>query len=151
MPAGALASITPEAWAQVLEVNLTGAFNVLMACRAEMRAAVLVSSLAGRTASVLGGAHYTAAKSGVIGLARHTARELAPRTRVDVLCPGATNTPMFRGGADAARAQEVAAAVPLGRLAKPAEVASCIAFLLSPASSYITGAVLDVNGGLWMG
>jgi 3-oxoacyl-[acyl-carrier protein] reductase len=100
---------------------------------------------------VAGQANYAASKAGLVGLARSLARELAPRgITVNVVAPGAVDTEMLAAVGEQRRA-EMAAAVPLGRVAAPEEVAAAVGFLASPEASYITGAVLPVDGGLAMG
>lgn len=95
------------------------------------------------------GAHYAAAKAGVLGLARSLARELAPQVGVNVVAPGSIDTAILAGDTPEVRAQR-GRAIPLGRVGSPEEVAEAIVFLLSPQSRYITGATLHVNGGLRM-
>jgi 3-oxoacyl-[acyl-carrier protein] reductase len=93
------------------------------------------------------GAHYAAAKAGLLGLARSLARELAPRHTVNVVAPGSIDTAILAGDSPERR-RERERSIPLGRLGRPSEVAQAIAFLASPAASYVTGATLHVNGGL---
>ena len=112
---------------------------------------VNVASLAGRSTSVLGGAHYTASKHGVIGLSRHIARELGPYgVRVNAFCPGGTLTPMVEQSSTPEEREANAARWPLRRWSAPEEQARVIAFLLSDDSGFITGACIDSNGGALM-
>ncbi len=148
----------PEAeWDLVVDVCLKGAFlcsravlSIMMAKRSGR--IVNISSLAARSTSVFGGAAYTAAKAGLLGFSRHCAREAAPYgITVNAICPGGIDTPMTRKGAGSvAHFEEMAKAVPIGRWAAPAEIAHTVLFLVSDAASFITGATLDVNGGLIM-
>jgi len=141
-------------WDLVMDVCLKGAFLCSQAVLPIMMAnrygkIVNISSLAARSASVLGGAAYTSAKAGLLGFSRHLAREVAPYgINVNAICPGATDTPMTRGGVrDTGHFNEVGKAVPLGRWGLPQEQANAVLFLVSDAASFITGATLDVNGG----
>jgi 3-oxoacyl-[acyl-carrier protein] reductase len=144
-----------EDWTTVLDTNLTGAWRVAKrAARPMFRARrgriVLVSSVSGLM-GVPGQANYGAAKTGLIGLARSLAREFGSRqVTVNVVAPGPVDTDML-GALGQDRVAEMTALVPLGRVADPAEVAAAVGFLASPAASYITGAVLPVDGGLGMG
>ena len=153
-----LGEISPVEWADVIDVNLTGAFHVARACLEALKAArgsaVLISSRAARVGyaaldpSPLGTkAHYCAAKAGVISLARSLAVELAPHgVRVNCVAPGSIEGDMI----PRERWPGIASRVPLGRLGRPGEIADACHFLCSAAASYITGHVLDVNGGTWM-
>lgn len=143
-------------WDLMMAVNLRGTF---LCCRAvapvmlQQGGGVIVNvaSLAGRTASVLGGAHYTAAKHGVVGLTRHIARELGPEgIRVNAFCPGATLTPLVQRATPPEELERIAAGMPIRRWSKPEEQARVIAFLLSADSNFITGACIDSNGGAVM-
>jgi 3-oxoacyl-[acyl-carrier protein] reductase len=150
---GKLAGTTLERWNQVLAVNLTGPFLCCKLARdwlADGGRIVLVGSLAGRTGGVLTGTAYAVSKGGVESLTKSVAQELAPR-RITVNCvaPGGVDTPMLaRNSAEGLAALKAAA--PLKRVAEPAEVAAVIAFLASDEASFITGAVVPVNGGLRM-
>ena len=152
----AFQEILPDEWDLVLAVNLRGTY---LCCKAVVPtmikqgagAIVNVASLAGRSVSVLGGAHYTASKHGVIGLSRHIARELGPYgIRVNAFCPGGTLTPMVQEATPPEEMEATAAKWPLRRWAAPEEQARVIAFLLSDESSFMTGAAVDSNGGALM-
>lgn len=107
---------------------------------------VFVSSILAFTGSEKG-AHYAAAKAGLLGLARSLAKELAPGITVNVVAPGSIDTAILAGDSPARRAER-ARTIPMGRVGDAAEVAGAVAFLASPSSSYITGTTLHVNGGL---
>jgi len=112
---------------------------------------VNIASVAGRTVSILGGAHYTVAKHGIVGLSRHLAHEFGPKgIRVNAICPGATLTPMLQDPASEEELERVTAATARKKLATPEEQAQVIGFLISDASSNITGACIDSNGGALM-
>jgi 3-oxoacyl-[acyl-carrier protein] reductase len=148
-----LAGTSVERWNRVLAVNLTGPFLCCKLARdwlADGGRIVLVGSLAGRTGGVLTGTAYAVSKGGVESLTKSVAQELAPR-RITVNCvaPGGVDTPMLaRNSAEGLAALKAAA--PLKRVAAPEEVAAVIAFLASDEASFITGAVVPVNGGLRM-
>ena len=148
--------ITFAQWEKVLAVNLSGAFlccSELLPFMLEQNSGsiVLVASMAGRSTSVWGGAHYTASKHGVIGLARHIAREYGPQNiRINAFCPGGTLTPMIMNNTTESHRQTVAQKRPLRRWATAEEQAEVIAFLLSKRSAFITGAAIDSNGGALM-
>ena len=152
----AFVDLEPKEWDFHMNINLRGAYLTCSAVVPHMirqgRGAIVnVSSGAGRSASITGGAHYTVSKAGLIGLGRHLAKELGSRgIRVNIVCPGVTLTPMALDHIDEDRQARIASRIPLGRLAKPEEPAAAIAFLLSDEAGFITGACLDVNGGRQM-
>jgi len=148
--------IKTSEWDLMMAVNLRAVF---LCCRAVapymidqgQGVIVNVASVAGRSTSILGGAHYTAAKHAVIGLSRHIARELGPQgIRVNAFCPGATLTPMIHSTTSQEEQGKVASALPLRRWARPEEQAGVLAFMLSETSGYMTGACVDSNGGALM-
>ena len=142
-------------FADVVDANLTAAYRVakraaqgmLKARRGRM---IFVSSVVGMLGSA-GQANYSASKSGLIGLARSIARELGSRSiTANVVAPGPVATDMLAALSED-RVSSLTAAVPLGRLASPEEIAGTITFLASTDAAYITGAVIPVDGGLGMG
>lgn len=154
---GAIEDIALLQWREVFENNIT---NTFLCSREAIRAMkprgggaiVNVSSLAGRFRSGLGGAHYAASKAAVIGFTRHAAAEVAKhKIRVNAVCPGPTETPMLTSNAKliGKELSAIRQAVPLGYISSPEEQAGPILFLASSESSYMTGAVLDVNGGIF--
>ena len=151
---------TWELMQDVYALNLAATFFCTRAARPHMRSRgygriVNVASLAGRSRSVTGGPAYAAAKAAVIGLTRHLSGELGTDgITINAVAPGVVFSERIREkfqGMPAEEQQQVLAGIPLGRAAEPNEPAAAIAFLCTPASSYMTGAVLDVNGGLWVG
>jgi 3-oxoacyl-[acyl-carrier protein] reductase len=144
-----------EEFTDVVATNLTGSFLVARrALRTMVRRRhgrlIFVSSVVG-LAGQAGQANYAASKAGIVGLARSLAREYASRgVTANVVAPGPIATDML-DALPADRRDAIAAAVPLGRIGRPEEVAEVIAFLASDAASYITGAVIPVDGGLAMG
>ena len=142
---------TAENWDRVLNVNLKGTFL----CAREAARLMVTSKTAGTiinfssTGAVTGEgpSHYVASKAGVMGLTRSLARELAPnRIRVNTIVPGPTDTPMMTGIPDEWM-QAMIAAVPLGRLGQPDEIARAVVFLASDDASFVTGQNIAINGG----
>jgi 3-oxoacyl-[acyl-carrier protein] reductase len=152
---GLLLRMTEDDFREVVDANLTAAYRVAKrAVRGMVKARsgriVLVSSVVGLLGSA-GQANYAASKAGLVGFARSLARELGSRSiTVNVVAPGPVATDMTAALGEE-RIAELTAAVPLGRMADPDEVAGVISFLASPDAAYITGAVIPVDGGLGMG
>ena len=142
-------------WDEVLGTNLTGSFLLTQALLRPMLKnrwgrVIYLSSVVGRTGQA-GQVNYSASKAGLIGLTRAMAREVASRgITVNAVAPGYVETPMTTVLDDALRTRMLAE-IPLGRAGTDAEIAQCVAFLASDAAAYITGHVLDVNGGMFMG
>ena len=147
---GLLLRMSEEDFTTVLDTNLTGAFRVVKAVSPKMLRAhagriVLISSAVALRGEA-GQANYAASKAGLIGLARSLAREFGPRSvTVNVVAPGLTETDMSAQLTDEQRAALIAE-IPLGRMARPEEVAAAVHFLASPEAGYITGAILPVDG-----
>jgi NAD(P)-dependent dehydrogenase (short-subunit alcohol dehydrogenase family) len=147
--------IGPDNYDAVLDVNLRGTLYMSQAVIPQMReqhsgSIVCMSSVsAQRGGGIFGGPHYSAAKGGVLGLAKAMARELGPDTvRVNSITPGLIQTDITGGKLTDELKVEIAAGIPLGRLGVADDVANACLFLASDLSSYITGAVIDVNGGM---
>ncbi len=145
--------LTAEEWRQALEVNMTAPFLMTKAVLPAMKAQgygriINISSSAGRMVSTLGGAHYTASKTGLLGLTRAAAKELGKfGITVNAVCPGMIDTELTRENASDDLLQHLAASYPVPRLGTPREVADLICFAASEAAGYITGASFDINGG----
>jgi 3-oxoacyl-[acyl-carrier protein] reductase len=152
---GPVAEMNEEDWDRVIAVNLKSVFLCCKTAIPLMRRAgwgriVNVSSVGARTGGIITGANYAASKGGVWSFSKALARELAgDGITVNCIMPGVIDTPMTQGH-DPSRMEAIAQAVPLGRLGRPEDVAQAIVFLASQEASYITGATLDVNGGLRM-
>jgi 3-oxoacyl-[acyl-carrier protein] reductase len=142
-------------WDDVLGTNLTGAFLLTQALLSPMLRnrwgrIVNISSVVGRTGQA-GQVNYAASKAGLIGLTRSMAREVASRgITVNAVAPGYIETPMT-AVLDEKQRGAMLATIPLGRAGTGVEIAQAVAFLASDAAAYITGHVLDVNGGMFMG
>ena len=145
--------IEEDEWDLVVNVNLKGTYLCSRAALPPMQQEgwgriVNFSSTAGKNVSTVGGAHYTAAKAGILGFTRHLAKEMAPfGITVNAVCPGLIDTEMVRSTISGERAKEYADGFPIARMGEPWEVAELVAFLASGRASYITGASLDINGG----
>lgn len=144
-----------EAWGDVLDTNLSGAFRVAKRALGKMvrqrRGRIIFVSSVGAFIGSAGQANYAASKAGLVGMARSMAREVASRSiTVNVVAPGLVETNMLAALGEERRS-EFAAQVPVGRVARPDEIAEAVGFLASAGAAYITGAVLPVDGGLGMG
>jgi len=143
-----------EEWDDVLRVDLSAAFRLCRACLRPMMKArrgriVNVTSVVAYSGNP-GQVNYSAAKAGLVGLTRSLAREVGSRAiTVNAVAPGFIDTDMTRGLPDEQR-RALLETIPLQRLGTPEEVAQVVAFLVSPAAAYITGATLHVNGGMYM-
>jgi 3-oxoacyl-[acyl-carrier protein] reductase len=150
-----LMRMSDEDWDQVIATNLTGAFRVARrAARPMIRARfgriIFMSSVAGQMGSA-GQVNYAAAKSGLVGMARSLARELGSRgVTTNVVAPGFIETDMTAGLGDDL-VKKYAEQIPLGRFGSVDDIAGTVEFLAGEAASYITGALIPVDGGLGMG
>jgi NAD(P)-dependent dehydrogenase (short-subunit alcohol dehydrogenase family) len=138
-------------WQRVLDVNLTGVFHCAQQAARRMVAdgggvILMTASTNGLTGHEYY-ADYNASKAGVILLARTMALELAPTVRVNAVCPGYVLTPMQKAEYTSEMLEQVNATIPLGRHAKPEEIAALYAFLASDEGAYFTGAVISMDGG----
>jgi 3-oxoacyl-[acyl-carrier protein] reductase len=151
----AFTELSLEDWNAVMGVNLTGAFLMSRICLPPMLAArygriINNSSVGGKTVIGVAVATYNASKAGMIGLTRSLAMEVAPQgVTVNAICPGRIETPMTSGAVPETNAS-LLARTPVGRFGTTQEIADLVSFLASRKSSFITGAAMDINGGLAM-
>lgn len=147
---------TPDEWERVIAVNLTAPFLLSQIVVPGMRQRgwgriVNIASRAGRTGVLTGGLPYAASKAGLIGMTRALALQCAAQgITANSIAPGWVETPLT-GRTPPAAAAKALQAIPLGRVAQPGEIAGIVAFLCSADAAYITGAVIDANGGSFMG
>jgi 3-oxoacyl-[acyl-carrier protein] reductase len=148
------AETTPEEWRRVLAVNLDAAFYLARAVLPGMKQRrygriVNVCSLAMKSGGLTAGTAYTTSKSAIGGLTFSLAREVASfGITVNGVAPAYVKTPMVTEQLTEAQRQALLAQIPVGRFCEPEEFAHCVAFLVSPMSGFITGEILDINGGL---
>ena len=147
--------ITGADYDRILDVSLRGTLYMSQAVLPAMRkqqsgSIVCISSVsAQRGGGILGGPHYSAAKAGVLGLARAMAREFGPEgIRVNCITPGLIGTDLIKGRLSEEKKAEIAETIPLGRLGRADDIAGACVFLASDLSLYCTGITLDVNGGM---
>lgn len=144
----------PEAWNIVLQVNLTGAFHciqqVLPAMMRERWGRIInIASVVGESGNA-GQANYSASKAGLIGLTKTIAQEMGSRgVTVNAVAPGYVETDMTRGLPQELK-EKMLAAIPLRRIGQPDDIAAAVKFFASEDAAYITGHVLNVNGGMYM-
>ena len=149
-----IGDLEPEEWHDIVDVNLTGQYHLIHAAAPAMYDResgyiVNVSSGAGQRGSVSGGVHYSAAKAGIFGLTKGLAKQLAPHVRVNCVVPGLMDTPLATDS-DLWTEEKLAAAVediPLRMLGDPDAAARLIEFLCGPGAEYMTGSVVNVDGG----
>jgi 3-oxoacyl-[acyl-carrier protein] reductase len=155
-PRVAFLDMTAADWDYVMDVNLKGGFFTaqaavrLMIARGVAGAVINLASQAIRGSSPRG-VHYAASKGGVVSMTRAMALELAPfRIRVNAIAPGLTDTAQPRYGSTEDELAAMAAAIPVGRMAQPADIAGMAAFLASDLAAFMTGQTVHVNGGTYM-
>jgi NAD(P)-dependent dehydrogenase (short-subunit alcohol dehydrogenase family) len=158
-PPKPIEQVSVDEWTKVVNQNILSAFlcsrEVAPHMKRQRRGTIVnMSSQAGRSKSEIGNLPYACAKAGVLGFTRQLANELAPfGVRVNAVAPGLTLSERVEvrlSAMEEPQRKEFSAAVPLGRLGEPREIADAILFLSTDASSYVTGATLDVNGGRFM-
>lgn len=154
-PATDLWAIDSDEWDDVMAINLRGTFFGCRIAGRHMRERgtgriLNLASLAGQQPSRATGAHYAAAKAGILALTRSFATELAPHgVTVNAIAPAAIDSPPLQAMPPAQR-DALQASIPLGRFGQADEVAAAALYLASPAAAFVTGATLDINGGRFM-
>jgi len=152
---GSIEDLTEEDWNRVMDVNLKGAFNCAKAVVVTMKKQrygkiVNISSIAGKIGDLASAPCYGASKAGMTCLAKSLARELASyNINVNVVAPHAIETDMSKEWSEEKR-KSIIADIPLGRMGEPEDIAEAVVFLVSDKAKFITGEVLDVNGGCLM-
>lgn len=152
---GLVMRMSDEDFESVINANLTGAFRVARRAtkgllKLKRGRLIFIGSVVGGVGAA-GQVNYSASKSGLLGMARSFARELGSRgITANVIAPGFVETDMT-AALDEKRRSEIAGSVPLGRFCSADEIAKVVSFIASPASAYITGALIPVDGGLGMG
>ena len=147
--------ITRKEWDTILGVNLSGTFFMIQSALPYLKKSragriINISSNAGRMGGYANSQSYTASKGGVIAITKGIARKLAPmQITVNVVCPGTTKTEMSQEY-DEETLKTLLGRIPIGRLGKPEDTAAAVCFFASEEAGFITGAVLDVNGGMYM-
>ena len=147
---------TPEAWRQVMSVNIDGAMHWAQQVVPGMKAArwgriVNVGSLAAKTGGLTAGTAYAVSKGAITALTLSLARELAPfGVTANAVAPAYVRTPMVTEALTEAQRQALLQQIPVGRFCEPEEFAHVVMFLVSPLSGFITGEIVDLNGGLHM-
>jgi 3-oxoacyl-[acyl-carrier protein] reductase len=148
--------MTRAEWDKVLNVNLGGTFFVIQAAlpflkKSQHPRIINISSLTGRNGGFEGSMCYAASKGGVISITRGMARRLAPfNITVNAVCPGPTETEILKGYTPEAQERQRNVSL-LRRLGQPEEIAAAVCYLASTEAAFVTGAMLDVNGGAYMG
>ena len=151
-----IGEVTLEEWDRLVEINLRGTHLVCQAFAENMKSRgwgkiVNFSSLAARVGGIEVGIHYTASKAALIGFSKSLAKELGPHgVCVNVVAPGVILTEPVKKQV-LGHEEEYMKTLPLRRLGEPEDVANVIAFLASSMSDYVTGVVIDINGGIYMG
>jgi len=152
---GTIEDLREEDWNKVIDVNLKGSFNCMKAVVGIMKKQrygkiINISSVAGKVGDLASAPCYGASKAGMICLGKSLARELAPyNINVNVVAPHAIETDMSKEWSEEKR-KNIIANIPLGRMGEPEDIAEAVAFLVSDKAKFITGEVLDVNGGYLM-
>jgi NAD(P)-dependent dehydrogenase (short-subunit alcohol dehydrogenase family) len=148
--------LTEEKWDYVIDLNLKSAFLCSQAVASSMMerksgTIINVSSIAGRNGGALGSIHYSTAKGGLIAMTKGFAKELgAYGVRVNAVSPGVIATPFHETFSTPEMMKSYEAAIPLGRVGRPAEVAHVVAFLASDNASFLNGETIEINGGMLM-
>jgi len=152
---GQINAVQDDQWDRVLSINLTGVFVTLQSAAAHMKRQrsgrlVAIASVAGLKSEVMCGYAYTATKAAVVNLVRQTAMELAPyNVMVNGIAPGPFRTHIANGRIRQPEVEaEFASMVPLGRIAQPEELKGLVLLLCSPASSFMTGTTIPIDGGI---
>lgn len=147
--------ISEEEWDRVISINLKGTFlcsqAVMQAMISQRRGRIVnIASLAGKVGGILVGAHYSASKAGVICLTKSLAKRMAPYgVNVNAVCPGPIKTRMTETWPEDEK-EKFRRSIPLGYFGSPEDVAETVLFLVSDRAGYITGEIIDVNGGTLM-
>ena len=145
--------ISNTEWSKILNINLTSAFIICRELKESFKnsknsSIVLVSSIAGHRKSLVSGVHYVASKSAIIGLTKQLSHEFGKENiRINCVCPSQTVTPMLKKSMNLQQIKNLKKNIPLNRLAETKDQSNTIIFLLSKLSSYIHGAVINVDGG----
>jgi 3-oxoacyl-[acyl-carrier protein] reductase len=148
---------TDEEWRRILSVNLDGAFYLSRECLTPMKARqwgriVNICSLAMKIGGLTAGTSYTTSKGAMAALTLSVARESACHgVTANGIAPAYVRTPMITEGLTEEQRQDVVSRIPVGRFCEPEEVAHVVNFLVSPLAGFITGEIVDINGGLEMG